>query len=324
MKKGPWLLPALAGLFACATAAHAALPNNVASRRVIYYDQTIYHGPSSNAANYVSLAPLMQAPNLDPATGKPYVTDVLVGALHLGAQTDGSSLHLNDNTLDDPIFDPLWNETAALQAQGVNVLAFLGGAAQGSYANLFDGNGNLTSFYGVLKQALQEHHFNGIDLDVEETFPLANAEKLITQLRADFGPDFLITMAPVASALQGGTDTFSGFNYKTLFQDQGNNIAWFNVQFYSGFGSMSSTSSYDAILSAGFPADKVVAGTLGSSNDGFGFVDPNTVQATLKSLLLSHPDVGGVDCFEYFDAAPGGTANPAAWGTQFGQFFSGN
>jgi hypothetical protein len=320
--RGSWLVLAMAGMVACADEGPAALPNTAASKRVIYYDQTIYHGTSSNPANYVSLAPLASSANLNPSTQKPYVTDVIVGALHLGPQSDGTSLHLNDNPLDDAIFDPLWRETAALQDQGVNILAMLGGAARGSYANLFDANGDLTSYYGVLEQALQDHHFNGIDLDIEESLSLTNAEKLITQLRADFGSDFIITMAPVASALQGRTDPFSGFNYSTLYQDQGANISWFNVQFYSGFGSLSSTTSYTAIINAGFPANKVVGGMLGSTNDGSGFVNISTVQNTVKSLLASYPDMGGVDCWEYYDASPGGTVNPALWGTQFGQLFN--
>jgi hypothetical protein len=319
---GAWLVPAMAGMCACGDHGHAALPDPPASKRVIYYDQTIYHGNSGNPANYVGLAPLASSPNLNTNTQKPYVTDVIVGALHLGPQSDGTSLHLNDNPLDDAIFGPLWSETAALQNQGVSILAMLGGAARGSYANLFDPDGNLTSYYGVLEQALQDHHFNGIDLDIEESLSLASAEKLITQLRSDFGSDFIITMAPVATALQGRTDPFSGFNYGTLYQDQGADLSWFNVQFYSGFGSLSSTNSYTAIINAGFPANKVVGGMLGSASDGSGFVNISTVQNTVMNLLASYPDMGGVDCWEYYDASPGGTANPAQWGTQFGQLFN--
>jgi hypothetical protein len=327
-----WLVLGMAATVACggsddaghdaAIDAGPALPNTAASKRVIYYDQTIYHGTSSDPANYVSLAPLGNAPNVDPTTQKPYVTDIIVAAFHLGAQSDGTSLHLNDDPPDAAIFDPLWSETSALQAQGVNILAMLGGAARGSYASLFDANGNLTPYYDVLTQALKDHHFNGIDLDIEESLSLASTEKLITRLRADFGTDFVITMAPVARALQGGTDPFSGFDYGTLYQDHGADISWFNVQFYSGFGSLSSTTAYTAIVNAGFPADKIVGGMLGSSNDGSGFVQMSTVQTTITALLTSYPDMGGVDCWEYFDAAPGGTADPAMWGTQFGQLFA--
>jgi hypothetical protein len=198
----------------------------------------------------------------------------------------------------------------------------LGGAARGSYASLFDAEGNLTPYYDVLVQALKAHHFNGIDLDIEETLSLANTETLITRLRADFRTDFLITMAPVARALQGGTDPFSGVDYHTLYQHRGADISWFNVQFYSGFGSLSSTAAYTDIINAGFPADKVVGGMLGSTNDGSGFVQISTVQATVTALLASYPEMGGVDCWEYFDAAPGGTTDPAMWGTQFGQLFA--
>ncbi|WP_266159385.1 glycosyl hydrolase family 18 protein [Dyella silvatica] len=300
----------------------STLPNTASSKRVVYYDQTIYNGSSSQASNYVSLSPLWDVANINPNTQKPYVTDVIVGAFHLGAQSDGTSLHLNDNPPSDAIFNVLWKDVGTLQGKGVNVLAMLGGAAQGSYASLFDQNGNLTTYYDTLKQALQTYGLNGIDLDIEESVSLANIETLITQLRKDFGSDFIITFAPVAAALQGDTDPFSGFNYLDLYNDQSANISWFNVQFYSGFGSLSSSTDYSSIVKAGFPANKVVAGMLSNSNNGSGFVSITTVKKTVTSLLKTYPDFGGVDAWEYYNANPGGTAKPALWGTTFGQLMN--
>ena len=70
------------------------------------------------------------------------------------------------------------------------------------------------------------YKLDGIDLDVEEsseTLTLDDIVKLIQQLRLDFGKDFIITLAPVASALLGEVN-LSGFNYSTLEARCGDNI----------------------------------------------------------------------------------------------------
>ncbi len=275
------------------------------SKRVIYYYQTQY----SNG-QYVSLAPIWA--KLDPKTHKPPVTDVMIAAFHLGHNTDGSPyIHLNDNVPQDPMFDVMWPEVAKLQTYGVTTRMMLGGAAQGSYALLFS---DWKTFYPILKSTLRQYKLNGIDLDVEENVSLPDIEKLITHLRADFGTRFLITLSPVCSALWGGAN-LSGFSYIQLYQSSvGPEIAWFNGQFYSGFGSLQTPSDYERALQAGiFPANEVVAGLIANPNDGFGFVPVNTVASTVKTLVAKHPTFGGVADWEYFDALPGGPSNPVAW-----------
>jgi hypothetical protein len=273
--------------------------------RDIYYYQTQYYG-----SVYQSLAPIWRHGN--PATGLPYVTDVMIAAFHLGYNSDGSPyIHLNDNPPSDPMFDVMWPEVKKLQRLGVTARMMLGGAAKGSYADLF---ANWKTFYPVLRKTLRQYRLNGIDLDVEETVSLADIEKLIRRLAADFGPSFLITLSPVCSALWGGAN-LSGFSYIDLYQSSvGGDIAWFNAQFYSGFGNMASTTDYDKVLSGGvFTADKVVAGTISNPQDGSGFVPIATVATTVKALVAEHGTFGGVAAWEYFNALPGGQADPAKW-----------
>lgn len=81
-----------------------------------------------------------------------------------------------------------------------------------------------------------------MDLDVEQSTPLSVITNLITQLKADFGDDFIITLAPVATALTDGSN-LSGFDYITLEQTMGSQIAWYNAQFYSGESSVSTPRS---------------------------------------------------------------------------------
>jgi len=130
------------------------------------------------------------------------------------------------------MFTTMWQEVATLQSYGVTVRMMLGGAAQGSYADLFS---QWSTFYLILQQTLQQYKLNGIDLDIEEDVTLANAEMLINQLDTDFGSTFLITMSPVASALWSGAN-LSGFSYPQLYKSSaGPKIAWFNGQFYKRF-----------------------------------------------------------------------------------------
>ncbi|GHH85849.1 hypothetical protein GCM10018793_55380 [Streptomyces sulfonofaciens] len=274
-----------------ATAAAAA-----AGKRVVVYYQTQY----SNGT-YVSPKALT-----DHGTG---VTDLLVGAFHI----NDNDVTLNDHTPDDSSFTRMWQDIAAMQATGVHALGFVGGAAQGSFQRL---ESDFGTYYPRLKNVVTTYHLDGLDLDVEENMSLGAIEHLIDQLHADFGSDFIVTLAPVATALSGGGN-LSGFDYDQLYRDRGDSINWFNTQFYCGWGSLSSTGGYDAIVSRGtIPSNKVVAGTLTNpANCGSGYVDINTLKSTLSTLSAKY-DFGGVAGWEYFNSLPGGTAAPWQWASE--------
>jgi chitinase len=268
------------------------------SKRVVVYYQTQYSNGSSGT--YVSPKPL-----LDRNTG---VTDVLVAAIHLNSN---KVVHLNDDPPSAPKFVQMWKDLAAMQARGINVIGMVGGAAQGSFQRL---DTEFDTYYPLLKNVITTYKLNGVDLDVEENMSLTGVERLIDKLRADFGAGFLITLSPVASALSGGGN-LSGFSYDQLYRDRGASIAWFNGQFYNGWGNASNTAGYDRIISRGvIPANKVVLGTLTSSaNGGSGFVPISTVQSTARSLVGKYSNFGGVAGWEYFNSLPGGTAAPWQW-----------
>lgn len=281
-----------------------------ASKRIIYYYQTQY----SNG-QYVSLAPVWKTKN--PNTGLPYTTDVIIAAFHLGYDQSGQPyIHLNDNVPGDPMFDVMWPQVHRLQRFGITTRMMLGGAAQGSYADLF---ANWSTFYPILRQTLKHYRMNGIDLDVEENVSLANIEKLIRRLDADMGPSFEITLAPVATALTNGPN-LSGFDYPQLYASPvGPDIAWFDAQFYSGFGSLGNVTDYEDVIAFGYPPSVVVAGMIANPLDGSGFVPIQTVQNTVSQLVSTYPAFGGVFAWEYFNAQPGGPARPAQWSKVMGQ-----
>lgn len=281
------------------TLSHIGLadPHQAQFHRVIYYYQTL-----------TDLSPVIK--NLNPVTRRPYTTDINLAAFHLGPQSDGTFMHLNNRPPDDPTFKTPWRQLAQLQAMGVKLHMMLGGAACCSFKELFS---DWNKLYPVLKQTLRNHHFNGIDLDIEESVTLSDVQQLIDQLSTDFGSGFEITLAPVASDLSNGKG-LSGFNYKDLYQSpEGSKIAWFNIQFYNGFGSLASISDYDSAINNGFPPDKLVAGMLGNSHDGGGYVDVNQIAQTIKQLSSKYPNFGGVFSWEYFNTLPGGTSNPELW-----------
>ncbi|MEU6174248.1 glycosyl hydrolase family 18 protein [Streptantibioticus parmotrematis] len=290
------LVAVVACLLACLTAAtgsaHASPARHRpadAARHVVAYYQTQY----DNGA-YVSPSPLGGI-----------ATDIDLAAFHL--DSDGT-VHLNDDPPSAAKFDRMWSDLAALQKSGVRVEAMLGGAAQGTYANLHD---DFTTYYGLLRDTLRTYHLDGVDLDIEEPFSLADTEHLIRQLRTDFGSSFVIAMAPVASDLSGGSTYSGGFDYRTLEQDVGSDISWYNAQFYCGWGDLSGTSDYDAVVSAGFAASRVVAGTVTNSANCSGYVDPSTLDSTLRSLVSEHSDFAGVAGWEYFNAQ--GSGGPQSW-----------
>ena len=76
------------------------------------------------------------------------------------------------------------------------------------------------------------YHLDGVDLDVEQWTELSVVYRLISRLKADFGPDFIITLTPVAPALKGDFN-LSGFNYTLVDHIAGANISWYNTQFVS-------------------------------------------------------------------------------------------
>jgi hypothetical protein len=270
---------------ALALATPAAAEPEPAPRQVVAYYQTIYETDADGVRHYVDPTPLLGA-----------VTDVNVGAIHLN---DDGSLHVNDITADHPELVRMWADLAAMQDAGVRVHAFLGGAAPGTYRNLAD---DFDDFYPLLRDFLVGHGLDGVDLDIEEPFSLADTIHLVETLRADFGPDFAITLTPVARDLAGQTSFSGGFAYAELEAAVGDEIDWYNTQFYCGWGDLRTTTTFEAILANGFTPDRVVAGTVTNPGNCSGWAEPDVLDATLREIVAAHPTFRGVFGWEFFNA----------------------
>ncbi|KAJ9667409.1 hypothetical protein H2201_002610 [Coniosporium apollinis] len=282
--------------------------------RLILYAQT-HHTPSGTP---ISLLPLLTNP-----TG---VTHVIIAAVHLNEGP--GNITLNDHHPDDKRFDQLWAEVRWLQGAGVKVMGMLGGAAKGSFERLGGSEAEFNAYYLPLAAVIRRHNLQGLDLDIEEPVPLTTPLRLLSRLRADFGPSFLLTLAPTATALLPGLPHLSGFSYFELERAAGSLVSWYNTQFYCGWGDAAQTAWYDAIMAAGWDPGRVVLGVVTNPGNGAGHVcidgrvNSSRISEAgeerkggfgdvLRILRARYPGFGGVMGWEYFNAG-GGEVPPLA------------
>ena len=191
----------------------------------------------------------------------------------------------------------------------------LGGAAKGSFTRLDLDDTTFEAYYCPLRDLIRERSLDGLDLDVEEPMTLAGIIRLIDRLKQDFGAAFIITLAPVAAALMSERPehNLSGFSYEALEVMRGAQIAWYNTQFYCGWGDLSNTGGYDYIVRRGFPASKVVVGVVTNPGNGSGWVELDKLREVLITLKQRYSNFGGIMGWEYFNSLPGDRARPWEW-----------
>ena len=276
--------------------------------RIITYYQTHHDG---DTGKHISVLPLLRQPGIQ-------LTHLILAAIHLNSDPD--KMTLNDHHPSHERFDTLWAEMRILQASGVKVLGMLGGAARGTFTRLdHDEEGDplgaqrFEAYYGPLRDFVRERGLDGLDLDVEEPMSLGGIVRLIDRLRADFGRGFVITLAPVAAALLSVEHNLSGFDYEALEVMRGREIAWYNAQFYCGWGDCSNPAMYEMLLARGWPAEKLVVGLVTNPENGSGFVPWEALGNVLPVLVGTHPRFGGVMGWEYFNSLPGGRERPWEW-----------
>ncbi|KAK4574943.1 hypothetical protein LTR86_000793 [Recurvomyces mirabilis] len=235
-----------------------------------------------------------------------------MAALHINDDPNGMTL--NDVNPNSTYWDPVWSNVTALQAGGIKVLMMMGGAAAGSYPRLCGTAVPAVineKYYGPLRDTIKFHKLDGMDLDIEESVDVTCALALLQRLDADFGSNFILTMAPVASALMPGGPGLSGFDYTKLdamatssTRPNGKLVDWYNAQFYNGWGDASTQVNYDAIISTGgWLPERIVMGVLDNKNDGgSGFVPIKTLMSTIMQLRSNYPMFGCAVGWEYWDA----------------------
>ncbi|KAK2071464.1 hypothetical protein P8C59_005886 [Phyllachora maydis] len=286
--------------------------------RLITYYQT-HHDPTGA---HISVLPLLTQPGIR-------LSHLILAAIHLNSCP--GDITLNDHPPSHPCYTTLWAELRVLQASGVRVLGMLGGAAKGTFTRLdYPGPDpdpdpdQFEAYYQPLAALVRARALDGLDLDVEEPMSLPGMLRLVDRLRGDFGPGFLITLAPVAAALLDARHNLSGFDYRALEAARGPDIAWYHAQFYCGWGDGSSPLMYHAILARGWlRPEKLVVGLVTNPENGAGFVPWHLVANVLPLLVRRHPGFGGVMGWEYFNALPGGRERPWEWARYMTGFLRG-
>ena len=253
---------------------------------------------SSVVANYYQpLGPL------DSDLEKTAFTHYCLAAVHFGTDAEGKPyMHLNDHVIDDPVFEKPMAQLQQLHAQGKTIRLMVGGAGS-AFQQLFS---DYSVYYGLLRNALKARPWiTGIDLDVEEQVLQTQIEQLILNIDADFGPDFIVTMAPIAPSLASNSPGMGGFVYRDLLQTKaGQRIDWFNGQFYGGSWS---ADTVDAIVENGVPASKVVMGMLFSDFPTLKSLSQAALQ--LAAANRRHPTLRGAFVWEHDLAKP----SPNGW-----------
>ncbi|KAI1258431.1 glycoside hydrolase family 18 protein [Xylariaceae sp. FL1019] len=275
--------------------------------RIILYHQTT-HDPDGT---HISILPLITQPRIS-------ITHIIVAAIHINEVPD--ELTLNDHPPSDPRYTTTWAELRIAQASGIAVMGMLGGAAKGSYTRLDRDATTFERYYEPLYEVIRDRGLDGLDLDVEEHMSLGGIVRLIDRLRADFGPKFIITLAPVAAALLDPRRNLSGFDYEALEVMRGDQIAWYNAQFYCNWGDASNPIMYEMCIRRGWSPAKVVVGLVTSPDNGSGFVPFEIIGPNLILLRRRFPSFAGVMGWEYFNGKPGGTDRPWEWAQEMTRF----
>jgi hypothetical protein len=288
----------------------APIPRATLPRVVVYYQTT--HDPDGK---HISILPLIMQPDVA-------ITHLVVAAVHINE--DPSAITLNDRPPTDSRFVSVWAELRVLQASGVKVLAMLGGAAKGSYTRLDHDETEFEAYYGPVRDLIKQRGLDGLDLDVEERMSLAGIVRLIDRLRSDFGPDFIITLAPVAAALLNVRHNLSGFDYEALEVMRGEDISWYNAQFYCGWGDARNSMMYEMCVARGWPPEKVVMGLVTTPENGSGWVSWEVLGPNLTMLKRRFEKFGGVMGWEYFNSSPGGIERPWEWAQRISRLLRGN
>ncbi|KAI0423956.1 glycoside hydrolase [Xylaria sp. FL1042] len=250
---------------------------------------------------------------------KTYATNVLMGEFDLKANTMG----LNGGDPDALANDWFWDEIKTVQDAGVKVSLWL---RQG-YEFLKKNNNTFDTHYALVNKTITDHGFDGIDLDIEDgengcsdgSMNLADTIHLVKRLRADFGPDFIITLAPVSNALLD-EGSVSCFSYKDLEKQAASDINWYNAQFYgNSWKGLKTPDYYERCVNEGSWKPERIVTTVYTSSDftypypRSSWVGLNETGPTIETLVEKYADFGGVGGFDYYDAEPGGYPHPWQW-----------
>jgi hypothetical protein len=255
--------------------------------RIIYYYQT-----------FSGLSQLIEKPNNT-------VSHIHLSSIHFGVNPDGSPyIHLNNEPPDSSKFDNVWNELKQLSEKGVKIVLMVGGAGT-AFTDLF---ANYDVYFPMLYNTIKKFNIIcGIDLDIEEFVNIENVKMLIRDIKNLLGNNFSISMSPLAYSLSSNVAGMGGFIYKDLYNSpEGNLIEYFNGQFYGNYN----LQTFEDCVNNGYPPNKIIMGMMSNINN---FDD--LLEQTILTIE-KYPNMGGVYCWEWYNAPPFGEKDPSEWSNQ--------
>ncbi|WP_426450721.1 fibronectin type III domain-containing protein [Paenibacillus sp. S-38] len=103
----------------------------------------------------------------------------------------------------------LINDIKAKQAQGKKVILSLGG--EKGNINLGSASPNVSNFVNSVSGLMTKFGFDGIDIDLEHGFNVANLTTGVRQIQQKFGGGFVLTMAPQTIDMQSQSSSYLQF-----------------------------------------------------------------------------------------------------------------
>ena len=249
---------------------------------------------------------------------------VILSACHMNWTLDKTKygglhkLYLNDVHYDDLANFSLWDQVQQLQAKGVKVFAMIGTDCWAAGIPPYDGprlnspkEEDFEAAYALISDLMTNTSLDGVDLDIETVWmdnqpPATNqtVTKFIRRFRQEFRQKYTITMVPGGDELLG-VRQMAGIDYQQLYRDIGDEIAWFNIQNYNGWGSPS-PEYFQRLLDAKYLAEKLVMGVSTNPVDGSLWSDTASIKSGLEDGLIgirkAYPNMGGFMGWEYYNA----------------------
>ncbi len=146
--------------------------------------------------------------------------DVVIATFGAPVKGSTSLLHFSPAGLNDADFNA---DVAYLKSKGKKVLISLGGGGEVVTLNTAD---DKRDFVESVTSIVEKYHFDGIDLDIETpslfinpgdtdfrkptTPSIVNLIDAVHQLRAHFGPGFMLSEVPEAAQTQAGMQAYGG------------------------------------------------------------------------------------------------------------------
>jgi chitinase len=224
------------------------------------------------------------------------------------------------------------SDIAFLHSQGKKVLLSIGGGASTTIA--LNSSGDVQTFVNSVSGLIRKYGFDGIDIDIENhnlflnsgdtdvTHPttpvVVNLITALNQLAAQFGPSFMLTIAPETFYVQEGYNfpatpaylpviygTRNVLSYLWVQEYNSGPIMALDNQFYNMGGADFIVATEEMVMSGfpighnaadlfpGVPQQKVMLGVPSFVDAGNGFVDNATLQQALNYLIKGQ-SYGGV------------------------------